>query len=113
VYQSSLFHLYDDALSEAFDRFYKAWDETLSYGQYYNDNPGGTYVFGGSNSHSIEAREAYDHLCHTVDDVRKALHDILKEVRERYIEISIDDTNGRAWEEYVNFRKSIDEKLGS
>jgi hypothetical protein len=111
VYESSLFHLYDDVLREAFDRFYKAWDETLSYGQYYNDNAGGTHVFGGSNSHSIEARRAYDHLCRTVDDVKKALGDILKEVRERYIEISIDDTNGRAWEEYLNFRKSMDEKL--
>jgi hypothetical protein len=72
------------------------------------DNAGGTHVFGGPNSHSIEAREAYKHLCSTVDDVKKVLGDILKEVRERYIEISIDDTNGRAWDEYVNFSKSRD-----
>jgi hypothetical protein len=110
VSTNSLFHLNDKKLWDAFIRFGRAWDKCLSYGGHYHDTLGGhTHIF--SNPGDLPLTDEKERVWNTIDRsrrrMRRALDEILKRVRESYLDIDLRKTNAKAHAGYVKFHEDI------
>lgn len=108
VMLNSLFHLYDGELEKEFRRLHDAWRVSINYYQYYHSNPSGSlHVFGSPGDAPFSKRQqaAWDKIEKANATIRLSLDDILAVVRERYIEIDIDETNRNAWLEFIETKR--------
>ncbi len=114
VVTSSLFHIYDEELREVILSVHKSWHGCVSHGEQYHmaSNPN-LYVFAnpGNAPFDNEQEREWSEIQSASTLLRELLDTLLKIIRERYLEIDIDETNKNAWVEYVEFQKEMDEKL--
>ena len=111
---NSLFHVYDPDLRQAITEFSTSWATTMSYSEEYNaTRAGNVYVFSspGDLPLSADRQEAWDQIESARIPMRRALDDILRIVREKYIEIDIVATNKEAWKQYVDFHRKMEESM--
>lgn len=104
VILNSLFHLYDGELEKEFRCLHDAWRESTRYDQYYYSNSSDSlHVFGniGDAPFSQKQQAAWDKIIKANLLISQTLAKILAIVRDRYIEIDVDDTNRSAWLEYI------------
>lgn len=108
VMNNSLFHLYDQKLLGLFRSFHEAFRETVRHGEYYHANIDSTaYIFSnpGDLPLSPDKEADWDAMQKAACSMRQIILAILEEVRTNYLEISIDQTNRLAWQDYVQFKK--------
>lgn len=109
---NSLFHIYDPDLRQAIAEFSTSWATTMSHSEEYTAiRDGNAYVFSspGDSPLSDQRQEAWDQIKSARIPMRRALDDILRIVREKYIEIDITATNKKAWKQYVDFHRKMEE----
>ena len=111
---NSLLYFYDTELRQAIDDFSRNWFITMSHSEQYNATHAvNIYVFSSPGDLPLPAdrQQAWDEIEHARGPMRAALDDILRIVRERYIEIDIPATNRNAWKQYVDFHKAMEERI--
>lgn len=111
VYSSSLFHLYDNTLRALVDSLHKAWSATLSHGEYYTNSRGGNgFVF---QSHAPDAAKRSLQIAGELQTLHTALREFAQFVRTEYLEIDLNSTSERAWQDHLDLMRKLDASLGS
>ncbi len=110
VTENSLFHIYDSELREAVDRFGEAWKGSFD-DRFYHETHSGDYVFTnpGDTWLTGQKKEAWDAIEAALKIVRAAKDDLLRIIRERYIEIDIHETNKNAFNRLKEWRREVDD----
>lgn len=114
IFTNKLFFLYDQEIYKYVKLLHDNWLQTLSFDQYYRStHNSNTYVFSNPMDLPLddiqeEAWKAIDEALYKMND---ALDKINNSVRQKYLEINIDECNKKAWTEYIDFKKEMIEKF--
>lgn len=114
VMTNSLFHLYNQNLAELFKKYHIAFHETVKHGECYHPNINSSaYIFTNPGDMPLDndKEQIWNSIKKSAEQMHEIMREILSEIRENYLEISIDDTNREAWREFVQFRKEQAEAL--
>lgn len=114
VMTNSLFHVYDEEVNETFLSMHKAWYDCVSHGSQYHvtSNPN-ICVFKNPFDFPLDddQEREWNEIKSARNSLRKSLDTLLRIIRERFLEIDIDEMSKKAWEEYVDFQKEMDRRL--
>lgn len=115
IMSSSLFHLYDDELLDAFDRLHVAFATQFQYDTHYHSSADHrSYIFSHRGFATVKAAdEALKTIEKANAEMEQALADVLDRVRAQYLEINLTDTNKVAWDSWINFQREADKLLRS
>lgn len=115
VVTNSLFHVYDPSLAATISKLSDAWATTLAFPGRYQDMPGGdNYLFANPGDAPLGHKQEADwqKIERATTDMSTALQELLDRVRSAYVEVNIKDTNAKAWKEYRDFQKELDDRYG-
>jgi hypothetical protein len=114
VASNPLFNVYDAVLNGAVERLLRAWDAAMAHGTQYTATSQGRYVFVslGDAQLSQDRQVAWDAIEAAREEMAAAASTILERVRSAYLEIDIQQTNQRAWGEYVDFHRRFEADEG-
>ena len=104
VVTNSLFYIYDEELRETINLVHKSWDGCISSGeQYHIAADPDLYVFSNPGDASLdeEQEKKWNNIESACISLRQSLDRLLQIIRERYLEININETNKNAWDDYV------------
>jgi hypothetical protein len=114
VVKNSLFHLYDAELLTTVKSMHKSWGICVSNGEQYHmaTNPN-IYVFKNSGDAPLTQRQ--ERVWKTINSARASLLEaqqaLLAAIRERYLEIDVNETNQAAWQEYKDMQRDIEQQF--
>lgn len=114
VFTSSLFSLYDQTMNTAINVLFDSWYTTLNFADHYRDTPSGRrHVFSNPGDAPLNSEQqlAWEDIENAQLEMAKALKNILSRLRENYIEVNLQKTNSKAWDEYVKIEKMNPTKL--
>ncbi len=114
VITSSLFHVYDEEASDTLLSIHKAWSGCVSHGgQYHTASNPDVFVFANPMDFPLDRGQEreWNEIESASDKLRKSLDKLLGIIRERYLEIDIDEMSKKAWQEYVDFHKEMDHRF--
>lgn len=115
VVQNSLFHLYDDDAIAAITSLHQAWKTCVSNGEQYHmaANPN-VHVFRnpGDGPLTAEQEAVWKDINLARAALQKSRNTLLDIVRDRYLEIDIEEMNNSAWREYLDFQRETEERFG-
>ncbi len=97
----NIVHFYDDLLGEKFMHVVRALDESLAYGECFDDVPNSDrYIFRipGDVFRTDEEEKKYLSLDNSRIKLYRVLTDFIKYLKDRYIEVDIVKTNKSAFE---------------
>ncbi len=100
----SLFNLYDKELEGLLREFHSAWEKSVAFGQYYHANHSGSaYIFSnpGDAPFSELQEAAWEAILNANSTMKECLRKIIEMVRDKYIEMDVEETNFTAWNDYV------------
>lgn len=103
IVKNSLFHLYDTDLLSTVKSMHESWDICASNCEQFHmtTNPN-IYVFKNPGGAPLTQRQ--DKIWKTINSARENLQEsqqaLLRAIRERYLEVDVDETNQTAWQEY-------------
>lgn len=106
VVTNSLFHIYDPRLEEAIVGLVENWGKTLSFGERYHSVPGGSrYVFANPGDAPLDEdqEKVWNVILEARAQMEVDLQALLSRVREAYLEVDINQTNKKAWSDFVEF----------
>jgi nucleoside 2-deoxyribosyltransferase len=103
VYSSRYFHLYDKKLESLVTNLHTAWEASFGYYHCYTTDLQGDSMFDHS-SRQPNRQSDYDELKTIGKDFSKSLNQLLKFVRENYIEIDVEATSKSAWQDYLGYQ---------
>ncbi|WP_437623175.1 hypothetical protein [Sorangium sp. So ce1151] len=102
VVKSKLFHFYSDVTRELVVRLHKEWQASLSYTDYFSASADGTVLKLDRGGMSYQEQDSIRrNLRQSGRSLSEALADLLKHVREEYVEIDLAETNDCAWNAYL------------
>jgi len=111
-YTSSGFHVYDAELGEKIDLFFKAWGNSLSFGDWFTDTPSfKEYRF--MQRHEIDRHgwtEANDEFIKSIYETESSFSELLDYLRNKFEEIDIDLLSGKAQQDYIDYHKEMEEE---
>ena len=114
VVKNSLFHLYDADLLATVKSMHKSWGICVSNGEQYHmaTNPN-IYVFKNPGDAPLTQRQ--ERVWKTIDSARASLlgsqQGLLNSIRERYLEVDVEETNRAAWQEYKDMQRDIEQQF--
>ena len=101
--KSSNFHIYDKTLAKKVDKFSAAWQDTLSFGEFFEPMP-------NNNSYRFIAgykgEAAHSRYHKAIESAESTFVDLIKYVKENYIELDIDQTNKLSLSSYEAYLSS-------
>ena len=105
ILRGALFHIHDPQLLEAVRSFHSWWAKSLSHGSEYEMNRGTTACIFKDNRFSltIERQREWDTIAQELGELKRALDDLLRIVRQSYLEVDIAQCSQKAWSEYRDF----------
>jgi hypothetical protein len=111
---NSLFHVYDPVLEESIAQLFNTWQTTLSFPSRYQNTPGGDYVFSNPGDAPLDEEQEKDwqQIEAAVSEMHGALQTLLARVRSAYVEINIKQTNAKAWKDYCDYQRKLDDLYG-
>ncbi len=97
VVTSVLFHINDPALNAAFRSLFAAWDQALSYPERYRD-AGERLIFSNPGDSPLDADQdiSWNAIEVARSEMARALGELLRVIREDYVEIDLIKTNATA-----------------
>jgi hypothetical protein len=113
VVANNLFSDYDPVLKVAVDKLYGGWLAALAHdNQYHDTSSGKLHVFSnpGDTSLSASGQKAWDEIDASRRDMAQGLTAILDRLRADYIEINIQKTNAKAWRDYIEVQRDVDDR---
>jgi hypothetical protein len=99
------YYLYDDKLKDLFNKVYVTWGKTISYEEHYY-YPGGDCSFfsnPGDLLFTDKQQKDWDDIEESLGQLELVFDELLKYIRENYLEIDILEATSTAWREYVHF----------
>lgn len=114
VVKNSLFHLYDADLLAIVKEMHRLWEVCVSHGeQYQSTTHPDIYLFKNPNSTPFTPRqtEAWEAINVARSSLVQAQATLLSAIRDRYLEIDIDNTNAAAWREYMDMEKDVEQQF--
>lgn len=111
VVENSLFYLYDTELFSAIKSMHEAWGVCVSHGaQFHPGTSLDIYIF--RNPGDAPFTERQEQIWEEIHDARRrlqrAMQDLLNSVRERYLEVDIEEANRAAWKGYADMLRDIE-----
>lgn len=102
IVSGSYFHLHDSKVFALVKKFHTEFGRTLAYDAMYHETPSGKlHVFSGHDgSFSTTMQTAWNAITVARDEMATAFAELLHEIRTRYIEIDLEQTNRTAWDDY-------------
>lgn len=102
VVSGSYFHLHDAQLFNLVKKFHDEFGRTLAYSDMYHDTPSGKlHVFTGHDGFfSVDMETAWNAITLARDEMATAFRELLHQIRERYLEIDLEQTDRVAWADY-------------
>lgn len=104
IFESSSFHLYDQELLKLLENYKLHWGNSLSYdSRYFPVSETKVYAFTSTavNGEKIKGADSdYKVLIGIAAELKKSFSDLLKYIRENYLEIDLKQTNEIAFNNY-------------
>ena len=101
--KSSDFHIYDKTLAEKVDKFSASWQDTLNFDGFFEPMP-------NNNSYRFIAgykgEAAHSRYHKAIESAESTFVDLIKYVKENYIELDIDQTNKLSLSSYEAYLSS-------
>ena len=113
ILESSQFYIYDEDAMKLLTNLKKLWGISLSYSHRYNSNSSGrnyNYYIPGDVFPDKESEKDFNLLTKNTQNLYRVFKDLIKYIRENYINIDLDNTSKSAYDEYIQFHKDF-EKL--
>lgn len=114
VVENSLFHLYDADLLAIIKSMHKSWEICVSNGELYHmtKNPN-IYIFKNPNDEpqTQKQEQAWEAINSARASLLKFEQSLLMAIRERYLEVDIEETNRAAWQEYKDMQRDIEQQF--
>lgn len=102
IYGSSLFFLYDTELANKFEALERLWRASVSHGEHYELVSFSRYRLMSNRPASVARTIAQD-----VAAARHALQDVIRYVRQNYVEVDIDATSKSALAAYLKYEGEL------
>ena len=111
ILTSKSFHLYDQDLLDKLKRVHEFWAKSLAF---YQDYEGDLRGHGShfSKKQTKEQRRDWQKIEKYLRELEPALDDLLLAIREKYLEINLDETSETALNNYVAYNKRFDRNIG-
>lgn len=112
---ASNFHLYDKTAFQLIKEIHESWGECLSQGAHYRTSSNYNMHFSsniGDQQFDKKQQSAWDKIEQARRQLYNSVKDLLNVIREKYIEIELTETNRIAWQEYIDFNKEQDQRMG-
>ncbi|ADV00441.1 hypothetical protein [Alicycliphilus denitrificans] len=105
------FHLHDAELFDLIHQFRAAFGLTLAFDGMYHEAPGGLqHIFTGHDILGTTAqKKAWDQIDEASKEMNTVFREILRLIRTQYLEVDLKTTSKVAWQDYVEYRKSLKE----
>lgn len=103
---SSSFHIYDQKFNEIFQEFSSLWEKTMSfYRHYYLSDSKNYYRFDIQFDEFKNDQQENDYidLSETILKLKSAFKRLLQFIRNNYIEINLDMTSRKAFDEHAKY----------
>jgi hypothetical protein len=111
VIENSLFYLYDADLFSAIKSMHEAWEVCVSHGAQFHPgiNPN-IYIFRNPGDAPFTARQEqiWEELHDARRRLQRSMQDLLSSIRERYLEVDIEEANRAAWKGYADMLRDIE-----
>jgi len=115
VLTNSLFHVYNQEISELIKSIYTHWEKILSYGNRYRSSLNSKISLfitpEGDLPLDKEAQNDWNNLLNERLLLNNEFKKLLNYVRENYLEINLEETSNNAINEYIEFNKKFLENL--
>lgn len=111
ISRSSKFYIYDSKLSKLLFEFRDTWDVSLSFHQHYNSNPyGNIYTFNIPMDvfPTEESERDFNELTKICLKLKKDFSNLLDYIRTEYVEVDLDLTSQKAYENYLENQKELE-----
>lgn len=111
--KSNAFYIHDKSILKLLNSLHHDWSQLLSCGTpYYEDiNNSAHQIFKKSRRYDSlngnAAMEAWDEIQTLANKMKITFRDLLDKIHINYIEIDIDDTNAKAWQDIIAYRPQI------
>jgi hypothetical protein len=113
IMESKSFHLYDQVLLKKFERVHRYWGRSLAFPQHYDSPPGmrGTIFTRSSAAWTRQQLHAWKEIESANHKLSREIDELFSDIRNRYLEIDIEQTNRTAWKNHVDYEKRFDERM--
>ncbi len=111
---SQNFHLYDTELAAAFTKLQNAWDQATDHGEYFDTTHDGKtryFYLPGDLFQSHEQEEAFKSIRRACRAMAEPLREVTRIIRDRFLEIHINETSANAGKEYQSLIDETDKFL--
>jgi hypothetical protein len=106
IFDSSSFHLYDKKLLKLLENYKLLWEKSLSFYKHFYSIPSSKgYAFTSTAINGEKIKDAdrdYQILIDVIVDLKKSFSNLLKYVRENFLEIDLKETSETAFKNYVS-----------
>jgi hypothetical protein len=111
-YVSSGFHVYDVELAEKIDAFFKAWGNSLSFGEWFTDTPSfKEYRFMQRHETDrdgwVESKEKF---IKSIYETESTFSELLNYLRNEFEEIDINLLSEKAQQDYIEYHRDLEEE---
>jgi Predicted nucleotide-binding protein containing TIR-like domain len=110
VVNNSLFHLYDQDVFIVIKSMHKAWNDCISNDEYYHSAPNpNLQIFSnpGDGALTKEQNRVWSKIDSARADLETSCAALIAIIREKYLEIDINEMNALAWQEYFKYQEKI------
>ena len=111
-YVSSGFHAYDVELREKIDAFYKAWGDSLSFGEWFTDTPSfKEYRFMQRHETGKEGwKESNEKFIKSIYETESTFFELLNYMRNEFEEIDLNILSKKARQDYIEYHRDLEEQ---
>lgn len=113
IVRSKSFHLYDAPLLQKIVRVDELWGSSLAFGTHYVAQAGADrLIFSGRLPlWTREQERDWKKIVAILSKLEPALDDLLQDIRERYLELNLEESSMTAWKSYVALQKRFAEMI--
>lgn len=111
--KSNAFYIYDESILNLLNSLHHDWHQLLSCGIPYYENSDNSVnqIFKKARRYDSlngkAAMEAWDEIQALANKMKSTFRDLLDKIHKNYIEIDIDDTNAKAWQDIITYRPQM------
>jgi len=103
--ENPYFYLYDGEMKAFFNNFLTLWRAALSFGHKYRYTGKDVFVFCMEDSRSPDDDTLFERMAKVQMELQKAFYELLAEIREKWLEIDLDECSRTAKTNYIEYYK--------
>ena len=103
--ENPYFYLYDEEIRMFLNNFFSLWRASLSFGHKYRHTGKNIFVFCMEDSRSPDDDTLNERMQKIQVELQKAFYELLTEIREKWLEIDLDECSRTARTNYIEYYK--------